>query len=137
MAKQRSGGTDAEGNTYSTEIPQDVRDKLGAYSQNQDSYSARNAVFQALYNANQGAATDIAGQNAEGYNALLGAINKAYGVDQSQMNAIQRSGAKHRGSSGGSSQAQAQPQNAQTANANLIPGLNRDENNSTLSVLYR
>jgi len=137
MAKQRSGGTDAEGNAYSTEIPQDVRDKLGAYNQNQGSYSARNAVFQALYNANQGAATDIAGQNAEGYNALLGAINHAYGVDQNQLNAVRRSGAKHGQSSSGQQSAQAQSTNAQAANANIIPGLNRDENNSTLSVLYR
>lgn len=63
-----------------TGIPGDIQKSLDNYAANQDSYSARNAVFQNLYKADQGMAADIAGQRTQGYDGLLGAIRQAYGL---------------------------------------------------------
>ena len=63
-----------------TGIPGDIQKSLDNYAANQDSYSARNAVFQNLYKADSSTAANIAGQYAEGYNGLLGAIRQAYGL---------------------------------------------------------
>lgn len=67
-----------------TGIPGDIQKSLDNYAANQDSYSARNAVFQNLYKADQGMAADIAGQRTQGYDGLLGAIRQAYGLSDDE-----------------------------------------------------
>lgn len=67
-----------------TGIPGDIQKSLDNYVANQDSYSARNAVFQNLYKADQGMAADIAGQRTQGYDGLLGAIRQAYGLSDDE-----------------------------------------------------
>ena len=97
-----------------TGIPGGIHGALDNYAANPDSYSARNAVFQNLYKANQNLAADIAGQRTQGYEGLLGAIQQAYGAGGDQQQAA--------GSTGGNPY------------SSILPGNNTQ---SMLSILQR
>jgi len=116
-----------------TGIPGDIQKSLDNYAANQDSYSARNAVFQNLYKADQGMAADIAGQRTQGYDGLLGAIRQAYGLSDDEAAGLDT---LSRLSTKGQKQQAAQQGAQQTlgGSGGVLPGSGTQ---SALSILQR
>lgn len=116
-----------------TGIPGDIQKSLDNYAANQDSYSARNAVFQNLYKADPSTAANIAGQYAEGYNGLLGALKQDYGVNDGEaadiaaMNKLGVKGQKQQAAQQGAQQALG-------GSGGVLPGSGTQ---SALSILQR
>lgn len=114
-------------------IPVSVQRSLGDYAANPDSYSARNTVFQNLYKADPSTAANIAGQYAEGYNGLLGALKQAYGVNDGEaadiaaMNKLGVKGQKQQAAQQGAQQALG-------GSGGVLPGSGTQ---SALSILQR
>lgn len=118
-----------------TGIPGDIQKSLDNYAANQDSYSARNAVFQNLYKADQGMAADIAGQRTQGYDGLLGAIRQAYGLSGDEaagldtLSRLSTKGQNHQAAQQDWQQAQ-----GGSGGGSILPGNNTQ---SALSILQR
>ena len=118
-----------------TGIPGDIQKSLDNYAANQDSYSARNAVFQNLYKADQGMAADIAGQRTQGYDGLLGAIRQAYGLSDDEaagldtLSRLSTKGQNHQAAQQDGQQAQ-----GGSGGGSILPGNNTQ---SALSILQR
>lgn len=118
-----------------TGIPGDIQKSLDNYAANQDSYSARNAVFQNLYKADQGMAADIAGQRTQGYDGLLGAIRQAYGLSDDEaagldtLSRLSTKGQDHQAAQQDGQQAQ-----GGSGGGSILPGNNTQ---SALSILQR
>lgn len=118
-----------------TGIPGDIQKSLDNYAANQDSYSARNAVFQNLYKADQGMAADIAGQRTQGYDGLLGAIRQAYGLSGDEaagldtLSRLSTKGQNHQAAQQDGQQAQ-----GGSGGGSILPGNNTQ---SALSILQR
>lgn len=118
-----------------TGIPGDIQKSLDNYAANQDSYSARNAVFQNLYKADQGMAADIAGQRTQGYDGLLGATRQAYGLSGDEaagldtLSRLSTKGQNHQAAQQDGQQAQ-----GGSGGGSILPGNNTQ---SALSILQR
>lgn len=118
-----------------TGIPGDIQKSLDNYAANQDSYSARNAVFQNLYKANPSMAANIAGQYTEGYNGLLSAIRQAYGLSDDEaaglytLSRLSTKGQNHQAAQQDGQQAQ-----GGSGGGSILPGNNTQ---SALSILQR
>ena len=120
---------------FNTGIPRDIQKSLDNYAANPDSYSARNTVFQNLYKADPSTAANIAGQYAEGYNGLLGAIKQAYGVNDGEaadIAALNKLGVK--GQKQQAAQQEGQQAQGGSGGGSILPGNNTQ---SALSILQR